>query len=201
LEAGHRPALTPEREKILDRSDEDWVTQLSAREPAAVEDLRSYLVRGLMKALSGRADAHAVEDFAQDAVLKVLAGLESFRGDSRFTTWALTIAIRVAFSELRKARYRDVPLEALAEEQAAPAPEPADEGALATLRRLIETSLTDRQRALVQAELAGVPQAVIAERMGTNRNALYKLGHDARMKLKDGLLAAGFTAEQLGGEK
>ncbi len=188
----------------MERSDEAWIAALSAREPSALADLRSYLVRGLTKALAGRADGHAIEDFAQEAVLKVLAGLGSFRGESRFTTWALTVAIRVAFSELRKARYRDVPLDAAREEAAAPAAEPADEGgppALAALRRLIETDLTERQRALIRAELDGVPQAVIAERMGTNRNALYKLGHDARMKLKNGLLAAGFTAEQVGADR
>ena len=68
---------------------------------------------------------------------------------------------------------------------------------LAALRRLIETSLTDRQRVAILAELEGVPQVVIAEQLGMNRNALYKLGHDARMKLKQGLLDAGISAEEV----
>lgn len=188
-----------------ERADADWPSLLAARDPSALADLRGFLYRGLLKALAGRAGADAVEDFAQESVLKVLDGLASFRGDSRFLTWALAVGIRVAFSELRKAKYRDVSLDAL-REQGNPLPEPSEpppdhsaaesrDAALATLRRLIDTELTGRQRALIRAELEGVPQAVIAERMGTNRNALYKLGHDARMKLKKGLAAAGVEPE------
>jgi RNA polymerase sigma-70 factor, ECF subfamily len=189
---------------MADRADADWLALLAARDGPAVADLRAALHRGLARVLAGRADATAAEDFAQEATLKVLDALTSFRGDCRFLTWALAVATRVAFSELRKARYRDVSLDALAAadraflEPAAPLPPPPADGerdrVLALLRRLIATELTDRQRALIQAELDGVPQAVIADRMGTTRNALYKLGHDARMKLKKGLTAAGLTA-------
>jgi hypothetical protein len=42
-----------------------------------------------------------------------------------------------------------------------------------------------------------VPQAELAARLGLNRNALYKLGHDARQKLKRGLLAAGVTEDDV----
>lgn len=182
---------------MTERSDADWLSLLAARDAGAVADLRTALFRALTRALAGRAgDA---EDFAQDATLRVLGGLGSFRGDCRFLTWAFAVATRVAFSELRKARYRDVPLDALAAGALpAPAATPPGDGererVLALLRRLIATELTDRQRAVIDAELDGVPQAVIAERLGTNRNALYKLGHDARMKLKKGLTAAGLTA-------
>lgn len=189
---------------MAERADADWQSQLAARESAAVADLRDALCRGLCRALAGKIDAAAAEDFAQDATLKVLAGLDTFRGTSRFLTWALAVAVRVAFSELRKARYKDVSLDALTgadrgfpEPAAPPPPPPADdrERVLAVLRHLIAATLTDRQRALIEAELAGVPQAVLAERLGTSRNALYKLGHDARMKLKSGLAAAGLTAD------
>ena len=67
----------------------------------------------MLGGLSGKADASTVEDFAQEAVLKVLAGMNTFRGDGRFTTWALSIGMRVAFSEMRKARWKDVSLDAL----------------------------------------------------------------------------------------
>lgn len=187
----------------MERSNEEWRAELAAGNPAAVAGLREFLRRGLTRALAGRADAHLVEDFAQEAVIKVLGSLPSFRGDSRLTTWALAIAIRIAFSELRKARYRDVPLDERQNEQAAPMEEPTEPkggSALATLRKLIETSLTEKQRMVILGELQGIPQAVLAERMGTNRNALYKLGHDARMKLKAGLLAAGLTAEDVRAE-
>ena len=189
-----------------ERADGDWLALLAARDGAAVAELRDRLCRGLLKVLAGRADPSVAEDFAQDATVRVLDRLADFRGDSRFLTWALAVATRVAFSELRKARHKDVSLDALtAAGRVVPEPAAADDLAAAldrasavdTLRRLIDTALTDRQRAVVRAELDGVPQAVIAERLGTNRNALYKLGHDARMKLKAGLEAAGITADEV----
>lgn len=176
----------------MERLDGDWPALLAARDGAALADLRAVLCKGLTKSLAGKPGAALAEDFAQEAVLKVLDALPAFRGDSRFLTWALAIAVRVAFTELRKARWKDVPLA-----HDVPEPKPAEEPeALAVLRRLIDTDLTDKQRSVIRWELDGVPQAVIAERMGTSRNALYKLGHDARMKLKRGLLAAGFSAEE-----
>lgn len=182
------------------RTDADWLALLAARDGPAVADLRAALARGLVKVLAGRADATAADDFAQDAVMRVLDSLASFRRESKFLTWALAVATRVAFTELRKSRYRDVSLTVAAVEPAA-TPEPADDGemdaVLAVLRRLIRTALTDKQRALIEGEMAGVPQAVLIERFGTTRNAFYKLGHDARMNLKRALEAEGITAEEV----
>lgn len=182
-----------------DRTSGEWVALLGARDAAAVAELRDRLCRGLVKALAGRADASAAEDFAQEATLRVLDRLSAFRGDSRFLTWALAVATRVAFSELRKARYRDVSLDGLSAASAAPDPAAElDRTALVELlRRLVDTALTDRQRAVIRAELDGVPQVVIADRLGTNRNALYKLGHDARMKLRHELERAGISADEV----
>lgn len=185
---------------MSERTDADWLALLAVRDGPAVADLRAALARGLVKVLAGRADATAADDFAQDAVLRVLDSLASFRRESKFLTWALAVATRVAFTELRKARYRDVSLTVAAVEPAA-TPEPADEGdkdaVLAALRRLIRTALTDKQRALIEGEMGGVPQAVLIERFGTTRNAFYKLGHDARMNLKRAMEAEGITAAEV----
>lgn len=157
--------------------------------------------------MSGKVDACTVEDFAQKAVVKVLSALASFRGEGKFLTWALAIGMRVALTELRKARWKDVSFDALSDDGRAmmePGVQDADfaqaeekHALLSTLRRLIETTLTERQRTVITAELVGEPQVVIAERLGINRNALYKLSHDARMKLKAGLLDAGISAEDV----
>ncbi len=54
-----------------------------------------------------------------------------------------------------------------------------------TLQRFIAEELTDRQReAMVAVMFEGMPLEEAARRMDTNRNALYKLLHDARKKLK-----------------
>ncbi len=184
------------------RSNEDWIVGLSSSDESTIIDLSNYLRKALITGLKGKVDENLAEDFAQDAVLKVLAGLSSYRGDCLFTTWATAIAMRVAFSEMRRARWKDVSLENLAEQSHFPdpptsSPKPdvtmARDQLIGRLRELIATMLSERQRELIQAELSGMPQAVLCDRLKTNRNALYKLGHDARVKLKNALLADGIS--------
>ena len=57
---------------------------------------------------------------------------------------------------------------------------------------LIHNSLTEKQRSALLAELKEMPQDEIARHIGSNRNAIYKLTHDARKRLKKGLEAVGY---------
>ncbi len=196
---------------MTERTNEDWLQSLggtNTADGAAVAELREVLRRGLRRALTGRAaaDDGFIEDMTQEGVLKVLGGLTTFRGDSRFTTWAITVAVRVAFTELRRARWRDVSLDRLVEDNPArlpPAPpaggpaQAARQAVLAEMHRVVETDLTGRQRQALVAELRGMPQGEIAAQMGLTRNALYKLTHDARQKLKRGLEAAGISGDEV----
>jgi RNA polymerase sigma-70 factor (ECF subfamily) len=175
----------------------------------ALTDLRATLVRGLGYALASRSDVDeaSLEDFAQEAILKILAGLDSFRGESRFTTWAQKIAVREALTELRRRRWRDVSLDSitglpdtdfipvtLADPSAGPEQQMMQRTLLETLRRLISEQLTDRQRqAMIAVYLHGMPLEEVARRMGTNRNALYKLLHDARQRLRKQLTREGLS--------
>lgn len=200
---------------MVERSNEEWITALSQPGPqrdAALEDLRALLVRGLGYALSDRSNVREadLEDFVQDAILKILAGLDTFRGESRFTTWAHKITVRVAFTELRRRRWRDVSLdemveprdtvfipETLADPSVGPEQEAMQRVILSTLRQLIGEELTDRQRQAMQAVLRGMPLEEVAERMETNRNALYKLLHDARRRLQKRMLDEGLSAQDV----
>lgn len=199
---------------MTERTNEGWLAALgkpgSERERALAE-LRSLLVRGLTYAMADRpqvTDAD-IEGFVQDALLKVLDYLESFRGESRFTTWAQKIAVHEAFTELRRKRWENISLEAVIARYegdytpsslADPDPSPEDRltqrALLQTVERLIVEDLTDRQRrAMLGVVFAGMPTEEVARRMGTNRNALYKLIHDARLRLKRGLQAEGITLD------
>ena len=192
------------------RTNEQWMEGL--RGPGRDEtltDLRATLVRGLGYALASRSDVDeaSLEDFAQEAILKILAGLDSFRGESRFTTWAQKIAVREALTELRRRRWRDVSLDSitgspdtdfipvtLADPSAGPEQQMMQRTLLETLRRLISEQLTDRQRqAMIAVYLHGMPLEEVARRMGTNRNALYKLLHDARQRLRRQLPREGLS--------
>lgn len=195
-----------EQQSVRSPTNQDWLQALRApASPEAIEELRAILMRGLRAALVGRVDGDVdalAEDFAQEALLKILASLETFRGESRFTTWAQRIAIHTAFSELRRRRWKDVPLRTFTQGEdgdeftpallispgSSPEAQATRRDLMREVRSLIFDELTEKQRtALLAITQDGVPLPVVAERMQTNPNALYKLLHDARQKLKQRL--------------
>ena len=193
------------------RTNAQWLADLRqyAQGGAAAGELQGYLRRGLARALAARRlDGSDLEDFAQDALVGILQGLDTFRGDSRFVTWAMAVALRTAFSALRRRRHGDRSLEelelgVLKHSQSTPlvASDPArvaERGdLLGALHRAIHGQLTSRQRTAILGELSGVPTTVLAERLGTSSNAFYKLHHDARKKLRRALNDAGFSDEDV----
>jgi RNA polymerase sigma-70 factor (ECF subfamily) len=197
----------------MSRSNKAWLTHLRAEGPeqrAALGDLRRALLRGLRKALSSysRADDAFLEDAVQDSLLRILDRLALFEGRSQFVTWATTIAIRTAMSELRRHRWKDVSLDDLVEsarrgsvripgESSEPAVRSERRALVGKMYEVIEQELTDRQRTALLAELKGMPQQEIARHLDSNRNAVYKLTHDARKRLKRGLEAAGYHADHI----
>ena len=201
---------------MTERSNEQWLAELRGPErDRTLADLRAVLVRGLRVALRGRVRQglnEAAEDFAQEALIKIMANLDTFRGESRFTTWAQKIAVMTASTELRRKRWRDVSLQELldrygthsgesdrlADEQPTPEQLTMRSTMVATVRRFVDDELTDKQReAIVAVMFEGMPQEEAARRMGTNRNALYKLMHDARTRLKKRMEAEDLSAQDV----
>ena len=200
---------------MKDRTNREWLAALSEPGPERTEalaDLRERLLRGLGYAMADRPDvtqAH-IEGFVQEALLKILDNLGSFRGDSRFTTWAQKIAVHEAFTELRRKRWEDVSLDDLLDQYEGdftpslltdPDPSPEQRttrrALMALVGRLIAEELTERQRrAITAVALAGMPAEEVARRMDSNRNAIYKLMHDARQRLKRRMEAEGISLEE-----
>jgi len=193
--------------------DDSWVVRLrdSRTQSEALSDLRSILMRGLWRAFDGKGGGESFcEDVAQETLLRVLEKLDQFCGRSHFTTWAMAIGVRIGTSHLRRASTRQLSLSSLGAD-ANLTIEFADESAVtpethqfrltlvAMLNELIATSLTDRQRQATEAILHGIPIEEIALRTDSTRNAVYKLIHDARMKLKAGLESAGYCADDIVG--
>ena len=194
------------------RTNQEWLQDLRSEcRRAVVADLHAVLVNGLSSGLAGWTglDEATVEDLAQAALLKILDALDSFRGDSHFTTWARKIAINTALTELRRRRWRDVSLDEIAElagselafltladPEAATEKQATQRLLVSVLGQIIATELTDRQRtALVAAYVHAVPLEQLAKRMGTSRNALYKLLHDARQRIKERIMMQGLSPE------
>lgn len=201
------------------RTNDDWLAALVQPGPArdeALADLRRILTQGLERGLIGQVDTAApefaalVDDFVQEALLKVLDNLDSFAGRSQFTTWAHKIALNVALTELRRKRWKDTSLEQLTEVEsgdftpsfmADPAALPEDVAVrremMAYVSHLVMEELTEKQRAALLAVLAGMPLAEVARRMDSNQNAIYKLLFDARQRLKKRMAADGLTPEEV----
>jgi RNA polymerase sigma-70 factor, ECF subfamily len=139
---------------------------------------------------------------ADEAMMTLLAQLHTFEGRSRFTTWAYKFAILQSATEVRRLawRHREISLDELADVPARdPGPTGYTEGVdlVWAVRRAIDTALTPHQRRVTVALLVDeVPIDVLAERLGTNRNALYKTVHDARARLRADLVASGHLPAQ-----
>ena len=192
---------------------DEWLQRLTGDEferNAALEELRELLLRGLSRSLNNRyGRTFQAEDVVQEALVKIMNSLETFEGRSRFTTWAMTIATRVGISELRRKHTQDISLDAISagdslkieiavDENNDPGEDQLDRRTIIrSLQELIETILTDKQKLAIRGLLEGIPVEVIAERTGSNRNAVYKLIHDARMKLRDGFEQKGIASEEI----
>ena len=167
------------------------------------------MVRGLRSGLSGRTgtDEAFIEDIAQVAVLRILDRIRTFKGRSAFTTWALSIAMRVAFTELRRMHWKDISLDELNEKEGPvreetessldPSQQAAKNSLTSLMHDLIRSNLTARQREVLLGELNGMPQIAIAEQLKISTNAVYKLAHDARKALKRAMTSAGYGPNQV----
>ena len=192
------------------RSNADWLAALRGEgedHARAIRDLGARLAGISRRILATRGGELDVDDLVQETLVRILDRLDSFRGDSAFTTWATGVAIRVVHTELRRRAARASGLDVFEEARLDvdlskhathdPLGTTCRSEILAELRRAIDDRLTERQRIAILAELRGIPTVEIAERLDTNQNALYKLVHDARKKLRSALLEAGYTAEAI----
>ncbi|MFK7820068.1 MAG: RNA polymerase sigma factor, partial [Planctomycetaceae bacterium] len=173
-----------------------WVERLRDPElqPEALTELREVLLRGSRKIFLGANGGDAFcEDVVQETLVRILDRLDQFEGRSRFTTWAMSIAVRIGTSQLRRKMFKDVSLNAADSENnmrfqfaddSVQTPETTQDktALMQTLKCLIVEILTDKQRQATDALLHGMPVEEIATRSGSNRNAVYKLVHDARIR-------------------
>jgi RNA polymerase sigma-70 factor (ECF subfamily) len=217
LPADTRPQATPGG---ADGASRDLLRRLGSRGPdreEAVGELHVLLLKAARFEIGRRGVSHPhlrggdrddlAQQSADDALLAVLDKLDTFRGESRFTTWAYKFALLEAAVKLRRRAWqgREVPLEDEAWRRLAGASS-AERGAedaelFAALREEIE-ALSDRRReVLVAVAINEVPIDVLAERMETTRGALYKTLHDARRMLRAGLAARGLGPGDGGEEK
>jgi len=204
--------VDPTTGPALDADSRHWIEQLRAGHPRyqpTVARLHEMLQRVASYELSRRRrqlrsiGGPELDDLAQqaadDALVNILGRLDDFRGLSRFTTWAYKFAVfAVSAKVARHAWLRQPP--GVAEIALDQLPDPAASGPEVWLERRAELDalsvaireLTDRQREVfVAVALNEIPIDIVALRLGTNRNAVYKNLFDARRQLRTKMAAAG----------
>ena len=198
----------------VDRESADWLRDLQqpgGTRDGAIERLHALLLRVTRgEAARRRASLpeRGIEDVddlcvqaANDAVMAILAKLDTYRGAARFTTWAFKFAILEISTRLRRHAWRQRRVETddsvwdrLPDAAAPPLEQLEHEQLMTALHRAVDEYLTERQRLIFQSvTLDDVPIDVLAERLGTTRGAIYKTLHDARAKLRRALIEAGHT--------
>lgn len=205
---------------MLKRTNEQWLIDLRASGESyetALADLRETILSGLPAVLSGWLSPNSpqyeglAEEVAQETVLKVLSHLETFEGRSQFTTWVYKIAVRIALTELRRSRWKDVSLESLVETDEGPAaPQLMTDTSIDPETQVMQTDLMMRVQVMMQEELSDrqmlamklvaihrMPMDEVARRMGSERNAIYKMMHDARLRLKHRLAREGMEISEI----
>jgi RNA polymerase sigma-70 factor, ECF subfamily len=199
-----------------DAESREWLRTLRADGPTrqiAVERLHALLLRAArfevarrqpnLPHLRGNELDDIASEAAGDALMSVLRRLDDFRGDSRFTTWVYKFALLEAAVKLRKRAWqgREIPLESegwdrLETAALGPAGSTEQRELVTAVRLAIAEVLTPHQRSvLVGLAVNGVPIDVLADRLNTNRGALYKTLHDARRKLRKHLTERGLALD------
>lgn len=190
--------------------DFDWLGGLTATgsvHKEAILRLHELMVRAARFKLSrmgeaarlGQARADViVQSSADEAVVAILNRLSSFEGRSRFTTWAYKFGILHTASAVRRELWSksDVDLTSIPEPVSRLGDPVAHVEGLAlseALRRCIAECLTPhQQRILIAIAVDGIPIDVVAERLHTTRNTVYKTLHDARKRLRESLISQGY---------
>jgi RNA polymerase sigma-70 factor (ECF subfamily) len=206
-------ALAP----ALDPASREWLRTLradGATRDEALARLHALLLRAARFEAGRRREQvpyprdeleEIAHEAAADALISVLARLDDFRGESRFTTWVYKFALLETAVKLRRRVWqgREVPLEPdtwnlLASVELAPAEQVEQRELLRALQTAIHERLTPHQRRVfVALALNAVPIDVLADRLETTRGALYKTLHDARHKLRAHLAERDLAVAQL----
>jgi RNA polymerase sigma-70 factor (ECF subfamily) len=155
--------------------------------------------RNQLRSVGGPEFDDLAQQAADDALVNVLERLDEFRGLSRFTTWAYTFVMFEVSAKVARHVWRrqppdvnEIAWDELPDPVALRPEERLEQRAKLDALSAAIGELTDRQREVfVAVALNDVPIDVLALKLGTNRNAVYKNVFDARRRLRASMAAAG----------
>lgn len=200
-------AASPEQESA------SWVQALTGGGPehdTAVTRLHGMLLRVCRGEVNRRRAQLGVtgpelEDLAYqaaaDATMAVTAKVSTFRGDSRFTTWAYKFAVFEVSTKIgrhfwmtRTTRLGAEDWERLPDRLGLdPAGHAQHRQLIDAVRAAVDQELSDRQRTVFLALVVdGMSLDALVAETGSTRNALYKTMFDARRKIRLHLVTNGY---------
>ena len=202
----------------LDDASAEWISALNGTgvvREAGLARLQGLLVRvaagelrrrGAGAWIPGRELDDLAHQAADDAMLAILGKLGTFRGESRFTTWAYRFVVLEVSGKLGRHYWRRHPAEHLEAEDwdrlpaalgAGPGEDAGHAELVKAVRQAVDETLTEHQRRVfVAVVLNEVPLDALVVLLGTNRNAVYKAVFDARRKIRGFLVANGYLEER-----
>jgi len=144
-------------------------------------------------------DDELAQDYAQEAWIRAVRALPSFRGDSRFSTWLHRIAVNAALQALRRTetrRRREAPFPA----EVPVGPRGGDTLLQRRLERALDALPEGMRRVLILHDVEGYTHEEIGDAIGvtagTSKSQLFK----ARAKMREMLSALDGATEESGVE-
>ncbi len=168
-------ASTPEAQLIRRAADGD------ARAIRSLYDRYAPRVFAVVRRIAG--DDDLAQDYAQEAWIRAIRALPTFRGDARFSTWLHRIAVNAALQALRRQetrRKRETPKQA----DVAIAPKTRDSLLQKRLERALDGLPEGMRRVLILHDVEGYTHEEIGDVLGvtagTSKSQLFK----ARAKMR-----------------
>ena len=165
---------------------------ITSLDPTTFEELHSTLWPKVVSYLSRFVGSSEAEDLAQDVFIKVHQGIDTFRGESKLTTWVFQIATFAALDRLKSASHRAsqrlVPEIIIEDYQAQMVPahdqQPMKDEMCKCIRGLVDRLPVDYRTIIYLSELKELRIGEIAEIIGISPGAAKIRLHRARQVLR-----------------
>ena len=185
------PRQDTERELIRRAADGD------ARAIRSLYDRYAPRVYAMVRRIA--ADDDLAQDYAQEAWIRAIRALPTFRGDARFSTWLHRIAVNAALQALRKAETR-TRREGPEPEQVPVAPVHTDTLLRKRLERALDRLPEGMRQVLILHDVEGYTHEEIGDALGvtsgTSKSQLFK----ARAKMRAMLATLSGSVKEHGAE-
>jgi RNA polymerase sigma-70 factor (ECF subfamily) len=210
---------------VESRSNEEWLAGLkqdgAPQQAIYFQELGRYLFCAVISymerrgqnpvgfaSLAGPEREELARDLVQQSLHKVYLKLNEYRGEGPFLAWAATIALRTAADELRRAHWRTIRTDTIADltSQIPPTDSQPLMGKVRApdvqlqlsemwdlVNRAVEEDLSEQQRRAFLARFVdGRTNGEIGALEGVEPSVIYQRIHQARVKIKRRLRDAGY---------